>query len=318
MKVRAAFWVVTSVGILTACSQPGAITPPASTVANAARGDRAAYKIYVANIGDATIATYLPDGTQTAPTIAVGENYLYSVAVAPNGKIYALTFDGLLGPHTNGTITSYDPDGTPTTPTITVKELGYHVSTAMAVDARGKIYVLSSVHDGTRGKVTTYKPDGTPTKLSFRTGRDSSGIAIDGNGKIYVANDAGPPGKSSITTYLSDGTPTTPTITRAVHQPIAMAVAPDGTIYVANTTSHGRDGTGAGYVTSYSADGKGPLQRFTFRRVAPGGIALADGNLYVASSSAYTSILETFALDGSRISPTITAGLYEPSAIAIH
>ena len=183
MNARASFWLLISAAVFTACSQAGDALAPMPSFTNAAPHRQGSYKNYVANVGDATITTHLPNGMQTSPTIAIAQNYLYSVAVAPNGKIYALTFDGLLGPSTNGTITSYNPDGTPTTPTITVKEFGYHTPLGMAVDAGGKIYVVSSAHNGTGGKVTTYEPDGTPTTPTFRTGADSSGIAVDGNGK---------------------------------------------------------------------------------------------------------------------------------------
>lgn len=123
---------------------------------------------------------------------------------------------------------------------------------------------------------------------------------------------------SSITTYLPDGSPTTPTITRGVHDPDGIAVAQDGTIYVANTNNRGHDGTGAGFITSYSADGSGPLNLTKDRDQAPGGIAQARDKVYVVSSSAYSDSLKTYGVDLHRIAPTITNGLYEPSGIAIH
>jgi sugar lactone lactonase YvrE len=317
MKMRAALSVTICATLLSACvatSNPGV---PVSSIRDTVRPRaNAIYKIYVANIGNGTITAYLPDGTQTTPTISTG-NYLYAIAVAPSGKIYALTFDPLSGPNSDGTIASYKPDGTKTTPTITIKKRGYHAPLGMAVDASGKIYVLSSAHDGKRGMVTTYKPDGSATTPVFRTGADSSGIAIDGNGKIYVTNDTGPSGKSSVTTYLPDGSATTPTITQRIRQPDAVAIAEDGTIYVANTNNRGPDGTGAGNLTSYTPDGQGPLHAIRDRE-APGGIAVTHGKVYLASSNAYTSTLKTYTLDGRRIAPTITTGLYEPSAIAIH
>jgi hypothetical protein len=134
------------------------------------------------NLGSGTITAYFPDGTQTTPTISTG-NYLFAIAVAPSGKIYALTFGPLSGPHSNGTVASYNSDGAKTTPTVTIKERGYHEPVGIAVDGGGKIYVLSSVHNGTRGMVTTYKPDGSRATPVFRTGADSSNIAIDRNGK---------------------------------------------------------------------------------------------------------------------------------------
>lgn len=302
---------------LAACgvAENGAV-PASSAQAGAVQSAGSSYKIYVANIGDGTITTFEPDGSETSPTITIG-NYLYSIAIAPSGKIYAVTFDPLDGPSSDATLTSYKPDGTQTTPTITIKEHSYAVPLGLAVDHNGKIYVLNSEHNGSPGVVMTYKPDGRRTKPTFQAGVDSGAITVDANGKIYVANDT-PHGMSSITTYLPDGSPTTPTITRDIHDPDGIAVAQDGTIYVANTNNRGHDGTGAGFITSYSADGSGPLSLAKDRDQAPGGIAQAQDKVYVVSSSAYSDSLKTHKADLHRIAPTITNGLYEPSGIAIH
>ncbi|HXO16860.1 MAG TPA: hypothetical protein VN909_01690 [Candidatus Dormibacteraeota bacterium] len=317
MNKRVSVSVLIFAVVLSACGTPSSAGMPASTAQNGAtQTTRSTYKIFVANIGDGMITAYKPDGTETAPTINTG-NYLYSIAIAPNGKIYAVTFDPLNGPNSNATIASYKPDGGATTPTVTIKERGYHVPVGIAVDRSGKIYVLSAAHNGKRGTVTTYAADGKRTTPTFLTGADSSAIAIDASGKIYVANDTGPGSKSSVTTYLPDGSPATPTITRGIHRPDAIAIGADGTIYVANTNSRGHDGTGAGFVTRYTSDGAGPLQT-TKDREAPGGIAEANGNIYLGSSSAYRSTLKTYTAGGKRISPTITSGLDEPSAIAIY
>lgn len=316
MKKRASVSVLIAVALLAACSATGNPSAPATSAGTGARARaHATYKIYVGNIGSGTITTYEPDGTQTSPTISTGY-YLFAIAVAPNGKIYALTFNPLNGPNTSGTITSYLPDGTQTTPTITVKERGYDSPGGLAVDRNGKIYVVSSLHNGSRGTVTTYKADGTQTTPTFRAGADSSSIAVDAHGKIYVTNDTGPHGKSSVTTYLPDGSPTEPIITRGIHQPAGVAVAEDGTILVANMNNQGPNGTGAGFVTSYQADGTGPVHSIKDHR-SPDAIAEADGKLYLASTG-NTDILKTYTLGGREISPTITAGLYEPSGIAIH
>lgn len=308
--------ILISATLLAACSTMNSSVVPGSAIraAGARQNAHAIYKIYVANVGGGTITTYDPDGTQTNPTINTGY-YLFSIAVAPTGKIYALTFDPLLGPNTDGTVSSYNPDGTQTTPTIKIKERGYHSPSGIAVDSSGKIYVLSSLHNGTRGTVTTYTPDGTPTTPTFRTGDDSSAIAIDSNGKIYVGNDTGKGGKNSVTTYLPDGSPTTPTITRGVHQPAAIAVASDGEIFVANTNS--RPEGGAGYLTVYNADGSGPIHSIKDSE-APGGLAVTGNKVFLASSNANNSIFRTYTLEGHRIAPTITTGLYEPSGIAVH
>jgi sugar lactone lactonase YvrE len=316
MKMRAALLIPLLALNLNACGSTAVTAVPAANLASSARQTApSAHKIYVANIGNGTITTYLPDGTQTTPTISTG-NYLFAIAVAPSGKIYALTFDPLSGPSSDGTITSYEPDGTKTTPTITVKERGYSEPVGIAVDPSGKIYLLSSARNGSPGMVTSYRPDGRPTKPTFTAGADSSSIVVDAAGKIYVTNEAGPSEKGSVTTYFPDGSPATPIITRRIHQPVAIAVAQDGKIYVANTNNRGPDGTVAGDLVSYTSQGDGPLQTVKDRE-APGGIAISGGRLYLASSNAYSSTLKTFTLAGRRISPTIKTGLDEPSAIAL-
>jgi sugar lactone lactonase YvrE len=308
--------------LLSGCGAAAGGASPSGIPPAAAGGSPAsAYKIYVANVGDDTITTYKPDGSETTPTIHTGDSptdYLYAVAVAPNGKIYALNFDGLLGPGTSGTVTSFKPDGTQTSPTIAIKETGYRGPTGIAVDAKGKIYVLSSEHNGSAGTVTTYRPDGSQTTPTFSTGPDSNGITIDDTGKIYVTNDVGVRHYDSVTTYLPNGTPTKPTITRRLAQPIGVAIAADGTIYVANYTDRNPDGPGGGYVTAYGAAGGGPLLRIRNGAGGPGGIVIHGTNIYVASSTPYSSILKTYMLGGKKIEPTITAGLDEPSGIAVH
>ena len=298
MSFRNVLLAIASALLLSACGASACTAPVAGAPARASGADAPSYKIYIANAGNNTITTYTSEGTQTSPTIQTGTgstDYLFAMAVGSSGKIYALNFDPLLGPGTSATVTTYKPDGTPTTPTITIKEHGYSGPTGLAVDANGKIYVVSSTQNGSAGIVTTYNRDGRQTTPTVAAGPDSSSVTVDGNGKIYVTNDAGPPGKYSVTTYLSDGTPTTPTITREIHDPVGVAIAYDGTIFVANQTNNGYDGTEAGYVTSYSADGDGPLQRFKTRAGGPAAAAIdANGKLSVAGSTAYRSIVSSY------------------------
>ncbi|HEV3090598.1 MAG TPA: hypothetical protein VGX91_04040 [Candidatus Cybelea sp.] len=320
MKLKASLSLLGAAIVLGACGSAGSAgAPPPVSQASATKR---LVKIYVANIGDNTISAYLGNGTQTTPLIKTGSgsgDYLFGLAVSPQGKIYALNFDSLLGSGTSATVTSFTPQGQPTKPTITVTEQGFTAPSGIAVDSNGKIYVLSSAHDGSSGIVKTYEPNGTQTTPTFNTGPDSDGIAIDANGKIYVANGKGPNGKFSVTTYDPNGSPTTPTITRDVHDPVALAVAADGTIYVASATNRGPDGTIAGYVTSYSSSGEGPLERIDTRAGAIGGLAVnARGDLYVPSSTATSSILRTYSSEGKRTDPTVHAGIYDPSGIVVH
>lgn len=307
--------------LLSACSSPSYTGAPLSSGGYGAAVSQRSFKIYVANIGDGTITTFEPNGSETTPTIRTegsSNDYLFGMAVGAGGKIYALNFDSLAGSGASGTLTTYKPNGDPTTPTITIPEQGFVAPVGVAVDRGGKIYVLSAAHDGSAGIVTTYKQDGSRTKPTFRTGADSSSIAVDANGKIYITNDTGRRGGYSLTTYLPSGTATTPTITRGLHQPVSVTVGADGTIYVANIVRGGPDGTGAGEVTTYGADGTGPLEQIKGGPSAPGGIAVdAEGRFYLASSTAYASVVKTFTAKGDRTNPTIR-NVYEPSGIAIH
>jgi sugar lactone lactonase YvrE len=326
--------VLSAAFLLTACSS-GAVAPSVADTADDSNAQSQSAsrkagtnapslsdKIYVANVGNQTVTTYRLDGTQTTPTIATGSgstDYLWSVAVDSRGKIYALNFDPLV--QSNAIVTTFKPDGSPTTPTITlpIRLQPYTFPQGITVDANGKIYVLSSDHNGSPGTVFSFKPDGTPTAPTFATGGDSSSITVDGNGKIYVANQTGTGGKASVTTYRPDGTPTTPTITRDISQPSGVAVDASGKIYVANADNRGRDGTLATYVTIYNSDGSGPLLSIKVGAGAPGGLGIdANGKIYVATGSAYTSTVKTYTAEGTRTTPTIHAGVNQPSAMVIH
>ncbi len=173
-------------------------------------------KIYVVNNGNNTLTTYLPDGTQTSPTIT-GLVAPTGVAVDGNGTIYVTNTD-------DNTLTTYLPDGTPATLTITE---GLDAPTGVAVDANDKIFVANFGNYDT-GSVTTYNADGTKTTPTITAGVDhASGVAVDPVGGIHVANNQGPGKKGgfgSITTYTADGIRTTPTITHGICYPVLIAV----------------------------------------------------------------------------------------------
>lgn len=159
-------------------------------------------KIYLTNYFAQTVTTYNLDGTQTTPTISIGPDTPYGIAVDTAGKIYVT--------HNNdpGSVTTYNPDGTQTTPTISGLLGGGKYG--VAVDAVGKIYITNFGNN----TVTTYNPDGTQTTPTISSGLDGPlAVAVDATGKIYVTNRKNGTNNGNVTTYNPDGTQTTPTIT---------------------------------------------------------------------------------------------------------
>jgi hypothetical protein len=283
------------------------MTIPSSRARSTAVVRAGHFNVYVADLVASSVTTYTASGNPTAPTITDGVNAPNAVAVDSNGKIYVA--------NSNDTVTTYNADGTRTTPTIRVHFPSLYPS-GVAVDANGKIYVLNGdPGGGAGGIVTTYTPDGTRTTPTIQAGGESAGLAIDANGKIYVTNYyGGPDGEGSVTTYLPDGTPTTPTITVGINYPAGIAVAADGTIFVANTNSLGPQIRGS--VTSYNADGSPTKVSLRNGIDDPAGVALdPTGNTFVVNEA--DARVTTYTSGGAR-SPLTISTRRQPSAIAIH
>ena len=152
------------------------------------------------------------------------------------------------------------------------------------------------------GVVTTLAGSGTPgyTDSAGTNSRFDSpyGVAVDVDGTIYLADVSNhairriaPSGR--VTTVAGDGFPgwiDADGLTARFNQPYGVAIAPNGTIYVADAGNHRiRAITPAGQVTTLAGDGtpgwldgNGTSARFS----APLGLTVAtDGTIYVADSS---------------------------------
>jgi hypothetical protein len=107
-----------------------------------------------------------------------------------------------------------------------------------------------------------------------------TGIAIDAGGNVYICNNAGQsvPGKGvywTVTVYKRGGSKPFRTYVNGVFSPVDVAVAPDGTVYIANYSSA---------VTVYPA---GSVTYYTTLQepsgFAPIGVALdGSGNVFVS------------------------------------
>jgi hypothetical protein len=200
-----------------------------------------------------------------------------------------------------------------------------------AVDSAGNLYVVDSYNHILRkvtpaGVVTTLAGgvgvtgtnDGPGTQARFNK---PEGVAVDGAGNVYVADTF----NHSIRKVTPEGVVTTLAGTSGVlgtnngtgtaakfNQPYGLAVATNGTIYVADTVNHViRKITTAGAVTTFagkmsaygSANGASTTARFYY----PAGISVGSGGtLYVADYA--NSLIRKITSSGTVSTLAGTAG----------
>ncbi len=270
-------------------------------------------RIFVANQdADNTLAIFNPDGSPGTPAQIEASTAITAVAVDSAGKIYLTHQDDA---SLSDTLTTYNANGTPATPTIR----GLHSPKGVAVDAAGKIYVVSSCcgADEQFSTLTTFDQSGAQTAPSITTGLDEAvAVAVDRNGKIYVLNaccEFGFPAPIRIQTYLPDGTPATPTIDLPQDEqaPVGIAVDAAGKIYVANDPL-GSLGT---MLATYAPTGARTIPTIVGRNFVSALAVDAAGKIYLSSLD---SVVTTYKPDGTPTVPRITVGVFSPSGIAVH
>ncbi|MDQ2820423.1 MAG: gluconolaconase [Pseudomonadota bacterium] len=178
---------------------------------------------------------------------------------------------------------------------------GFDTPSAMALDRRGNLYVADTGHHAIKkitpaGVVTTLAGNGKP---GYADGIGAAaqfngpvGVAVDKAGNVFVTdtyNDRirriAPDG--TVTTVAGNGAPGD--ADGAVHSagfdtPSGITVAPDGTLYIADTGNDAvRTVTPAGLVTTLAAPAEGERRPILKRPV--GIVRTHDGYLYVSASS---------------------------------
>jgi len=162
------------------------------------------------------ITAYGADGKPSGPRMGCA---CTSIAVDAAGKIYATN-------NWRETFLMFLPDGTKITPSLRVG------GGSVTLDADGTIYLLDG--DAAGAVIKGFTPTGTPTGLVIHTKtRAASGLARDASGRFYVAFR----NINVVKPYDAMGQPTTPTLSAGLTAAKAVAVGPDGRIYVANALS---------------------------------------------------------------------------------
>ena len=215
------------------------------------------FQVFERFAGGGSPPDYVGDGL---PAVEARLSSPFDVATGPDGSVYVTD----LGQHR---VRRIAPDGTISTVAGT-GDAGFTgdggPATAARLDMPSGVTVGSDgsvfIADTNNGRVRRVAPDGTITTVA-------------GNGTIGSGGDGGPATAAQLAA------------------PTGIAVAPDGTVFVADTSAHrvrriGPDGTIGTFAGTgspgYDADG---VPAHATRIFSPTGLALApDGSLYVADT----------------------------------
>ncbi|MBK9295812.1 MAG: S-layer homology domain-containing protein [Candidatus Microthrix sp.] len=263
------------------------------------------------NLGNVT--TLAGNGTRgfaDGPGNTAQFNNPYGVAFAPNGNIYVadtLNQRIRVTNPTTGQVTTLAGTGTEGFADGPGNTAQFNYPTGVAVAPNGTVYVADQGNhriraiNPTTGQVTTLAGStagfadgpGNTAQFNFPTG-----VAVAPNGTVYVADQENQrirainPTTGQVTTLAGTGTPgfaDGPGNTAQFNDPTGVAVAPNGTVYVADHDNHrirainpttGQVTTLAGSTAGF-ADGPGNTAQFLY----PQGVAVApNGTVYVGDT----------------------------------
>ena len=222
--------------------------------------------IYVLSAGGGCkITTYTMEGTQVDPEIPIGGLDCNGMVMDADGRL-------LVSIRSRGVV-NFAPNGKGTL------LVGCAGASALALDNEGRIHLLIE-QDPENWLVRRYKSDGKAIsgQLIIRM-NNASGIALDHSGRTFAVSQ----GDQLVRIFEPGGHQLFQTITTG-SAPRAIAIGPDGTVYIANSQN----------VTSFLPNGKEsnpPLKRQNAETQAidaPTALTLdAQGRLYVGYENGY-------------------------------
>jgi DNA-binding beta-propeller fold protein YncE len=236
-------------------------------------GAQAPSRIYVlSGAHGCKVTAYTMDGKPTKPEIPIGGFGCTGIAIDGTGRILV----AIRGPRQG--LMRFTAEGKGT------QLIASEGASGVALDSSGNIHLL--VAKGVESWfVRTFRPDGRPLEGQINIKLNNvSGIALDASGKTFVVSQ----GNQVVQSFDASGQPLSPAI-KTGNTPRAIAVGPDGRIYVANFLS----------VTAYRPDGKQAQPPLSHRNPetlgidSPMAIAVDDqGRLYVGYDTGYIGIID--------------------------
>ena len=228
-------------------------------------------KIYVlAGLLNVSLTTYTVEGQPTTPTLEFGYTDRGGIAVDAGGRIHITSF--------GQPYSTYLPDGTLTTPMPRFAAGTFGIS----ITPDGLIYLLSAGPEA-GGTINIFTPDGKKTNFILTPRQNVPHFAVAPNGNIAIVSQM----THTLKIFDRQGQQLGATITAGINTPFAVAIGPDGKIYVANLLN----------VTSYTPDGK--QTPVTLERNFPTGPGLpkavavdAAGNVYVGYTQGVVAIFD--------------------------
>jgi trimeric autotransporter adhesin len=239
-------------------------------------------------------------------------NYPIGVAIGGDGAVYVADFSNALirKISTGGVVSTLAGAGFAGNVNATGTAASFNCPTGIAVAADGTVYVADSFNHKIRkitaaGVVTTLagsgvagRADGTGAVATFN---NPEGVAVGADGTVYVADSRSNTirkitAAGVVTTLAGSGSTGSANATgtaASFNYPTGIAVAADGTVYVADRDNMRiRKITAAGVVTTLAGsgsyggtDGLGAAASFAF----PYGVAVGvDGTVYVADNNNHT------------------------------
>ncbi|MBV5242381.1 tandem-95 repeat protein [Mycolicibacterium sp. PAM1] len=223
-----------------------------------------------------------PDGTSSTEPVFVSDDGVRSVAVGPDGRVYAT--DG-----NSSVVTVIDPAADHSTDSFAVIAGS---AGALAFDIHGHLYVTSSNPDLDNYSIVVLRADGTPTD-AIELDREPTDIAVSADGRIFITfyDSVGDSieamstltadlGRASVLVLNSDGS--TNSALEVEGSPFGVAVDEDGNLLITDPTSS----------TLRIIRPDGTILRSFQVGEAPSGIAIGTGGrIYVSDYQADTILV---------------------------